>query len=114
DHLPHPAWLRDAHTNIVWCNRAYAQAVGASAASVIAEQTEFSVKGVRGPAIKGIAPKAPGKSLAQAAFDTGRAAATSAHIVMAGHRRLMEITEIPMPSLGMTLGSARDITREEE
>jgi signal transduction histidine kinase len=109
DHIPAPVWLRNARTEIVWCNRAYAQAVGQTAATVAAEQKELSAK----PAAKS-AKAAPGKALAQLALDTGAVETVAAHVIMAGRRCLMNVHEIPLHTLHMTLGYAQDMTREEE
>jgi signal transduction histidine kinase len=109
DALPLPLWMRDTRTGLMWCNRAYARLLDTSAATVIAEQRELPFK----PAKKGAA-KTPGKTLAQAALDNASAESTTAHIIAGGQRRLMTVTESPLPGGLGTLGSAQDITREEE
>lgn len=108
DQLPAPLWMRNARTEITWCNRAYAQAVDASPATVIAEQRELPLK---------IAKKGggePGRALAQQALDSAQPESAQGHIILRGSRRLMDIQEIPLPASRMTLGIARDISREEE
>jgi len=107
DQLPSPLWMRNARTEITWCNRAYAQAVDASPATVIAEQRELSVKTTK----KGTEQI---KSLAQQALDSGKGESLQGHIILRGSRRLMDVHELPLPGAQMTLGIARDVSREEE
>lgn len=109
DHLPVPLWLRDQRTALHWCNRAYAQILGSTAAAAIAEQRELPFK----PAKKGGGTKLPGQMLAQDSLDHNAAATATAHIVAGGQRRLMAVTEVPLPAAAGTLGIAQDITREE-
>lgn len=104
DLLPVPLWLRNAQTDITWCNRAYATGLDSSPATVVAEQRELSIKGKKGS----------GRLLAQQALDTGKPQNIGGHIIMSGKRRLMDIQEIPLAASGITLGMARDISREEE
>ncbi len=109
DRFPQPLWLRNARTEIIWCNRAYAEAVKISPATVIAEQRELSLKPLRRSA-----GKMPGKTMAQAALDAGAAEMIAAHMIVGGSRRLVNVFEIPLPAAGMVLGFTQDITREEE
>jgi signal transduction histidine kinase len=106
DTLALPLWMRNLRTDIVWCNRAYAQLLDTSSATVIAEQKELPAKAA-GKKI------AAGRALAQDVLDKGSAASVLSHIVTGGSRRLMNITEIPLSASGMTLGMAQDVTREE-
>ena len=110
DIAPMPLWMRNARTELIWCNRAYAAAMDMSQATVIAEQKELPVKA----AAKKTAQRAPGRALAQSAFDSGTTETAQAHVIVAGTRKLMVVHEIPMPALHITLGMARDISREEE
>lgn len=102
-----PLWMRNNRTDIVWCNRAYAQLLDTTSATVIAEQKELPLK----PTVK---KSGGGRALAQEALDQGKPLQTAAHIIAGGSRRLMSVTEIPMTGTGMTLGVAQDITREED
>ncbi len=106
-----PMWLRDTTGRIIWCNRAYAQSVEATPATVINEQKELPAKPLR----KGIStPRSTGRTLAVEAIESGDARQAQAHIVIEGRRRFMQITEQPLPEAYGTLGSAIDLTREEE
>ncbi|MEM6780863.1 MAG: ATP-binding protein [Pseudomonadota bacterium] len=105
DALPQLMWIRDAKHEITWCNRAYADALGITPATVIAEQKEIAVT-------KGKGPKA--KELAQKALAEGAPQAAQVHAIMNGKRRFISISETPLPASDQTLGAAQDITREEE
>lgn len=110
DVLPVPLWMRDSKTDLAWCNRAYAAALEITAASVVAEQKELPQSSKKSPT----AQRPAGRALAQTAFDTMERQVTQAHIVLSGARRLLQIQEIPLTGLGMTLGMAEDLTRQEE
>lgn len=111
DTVPAPLWMRDSRTDLTWCNQAYAATLDTTHATVIAEQKELPVKAA---ARKAPAAKSPGRGLAQAVLDSGKAETVTAHVIAGGSRRLMAIQEIPLPAFHGTLGIARDITREEE
>jgi signal transduction histidine kinase len=114
DHLPLPLWMRDIKSDLIWCNRAYAAVLDTSPASVVAEQREFP-QTAKTQIKKGTAAQASsGRALAQMAFDTGTSQITQAHIILSGARRLLQIQEVPLPGLGMTLGMAEDMTRLED
>ncbi|HEY8189782.1 MAG TPA: PAS-domain containing protein, partial [Micavibrio sp.] len=117
DQVPVPLWMRNAHTDLVWCNRAYAAALDSSPASIVAEQNELP-RTVKTPARSKNAAspqqKLPGRGLAQAALDSGQTETAQTHVVLAGARRLLQVREIPLPGLALTLGMAQDLTREEE
>lgn len=105
DSLPQMMWIRDANFTIIWCNRAYATALGTTPATIIAEQKEIAVT-------KGKGPKA--RELAQKALAEGAAQTAQVHAIMNGKRRFIHLSETPLPSSDQTLGTAQDITREEE
>jgi signal transduction histidine kinase len=109
DNVPIPLWMRDINADIISCNRAYALALDSTPATVIAEQIELPLKYVKK---KNVIP--PGKPLAINALETEKIISSRAHVILSGKRILMEITEIPLSSLGITLGIADDVTREEE
>ena len=93
-------------TDIVWCNDTYAELVGQTPATVIARQHEISFttkKAARKP-----------KDLARTALDGGKAQIIKAPVISSGKRCFMEIKEEPLSQTNYTLGSARDLTREED
>ena len=111
DLAPMPLWMRNGQTDLIWCNRAYATILDSSPATIIAEQRELPQTARKKRAST---PVPAGRVLAQAAFDAGAPQPTQAHIIHAGARLLWDITETPLPGLGVTLGAAHDRTREEE
>lgn len=110
DNLPLPLWLRDLHANLTWCNKAYAQLADSSVASVIADQTELSIKAAK----KNNVSSPVGKALAQQAVDNKGAQYSQGHIVRDGKRHYFEITEIPLPAGNHCLGMGIDRTKESE
>jgi signal transduction histidine kinase len=110
DLLPAPVWLRDNRTDIIWANRAYAQLLETTPASVVADQRELPQSSKSSP--KKLHPI--GRALAQAALDNNAAQTAQAHVVLSGARRLLQVQESPLSSLNLTVGMAEDLTREEE
>lgn len=94
--VPRPLWLRDKGEagKIIWCNAAYASAVGLSAAQVVEQQ-------------KPLAPRA-------ATPEGGGGPEERVTIVIGGQRRVMDVLRAPVPALGTTLGMALDASREDE
>ncbi len=109
DSVSIPIWLRGGDLDLGACNLAYARAVGAdSPAAVIAAGTELVPAGQVREA----------RALAARARAAGQARSESFHLVMAGARRLVEITEAPTPATEegglVTIGMAVDRTDREE
>lgn len=113
DTAPMPLWLRDSTGQLTWCNRAYAAALDTTPATVIAEQRELPLKAATGKGAAALSKNA-GRALAQAALDKGGAEQMRAHTILGGKRRLVVLREAPLAGSAMTLGSALDVTREEE
>lgn len=109
DQQPYPVWMRNNRTEIIWCNRAYAQTLDTTPASVIAEQRELATK-----AAKKTTGSNASRALAQAALDQGGSQNMRGHMIVAGQRRLVNIIETATPGQNQTIGMALDITREEE
>lgn len=101
DSLPFPVWMRDDDFNISWCNRFYATLMGATPATVVAEQKEFSVSGAQGKSVR---------ALAQQALTEGATKSLKAHVVAGGDRRMMEIFESAIPGEKFQIGCAFDMT----
>lgn len=124
DSIEAPVWVRDDDLSLIYCNRAYVEAVdGKSADDVVARGRE-------------IAPRISvreARALAAAARAAAETRKSPFHMVIDGSRRLMEVTEAPskiarpdstdsgaeatLLSDGtgrMTAGIAYDITRQEE
>jgi signal transduction histidine kinase/PAS domain-containing protein len=95
DAIPLPLWRRGEDFALVDCNAAYAAALDASCAAVLAEQRELVSGSGRGR--MGAADSQGGERR---------------HVIIAGARRLLEISEIPTAS-GGTIGFAIDCTQVE-
>lgn len=103
ERLPMPVWRRDGALALVACNTAFADAVESQPARVIAE----------GRMLGGNALAERGGVLAERARKAGVPHSESHHVVVAGSRRLLNFTEIPL-SDGGTIGIASDETAREE
>ncbi|PZQ48655.1 MAG: histidine kinase [Micavibrio aeruginosavorus] len=106
DSLPLAVWLRDGAGDLIWANRAYAAMLGIEQKDIRANQAEIviSAKG------QGRAPK----DMARDALAEGKPQTSCSHIIVSGKRHWMELNEQPLPTSNMTLGFARDLTRQED
>jgi PAS domain S-box-containing protein len=110
DQLPLPLWMRDPKLQLLWVNKAYAQLMDSTVATVIAEQKELPFKVLK----KTASQKVPGKVQAQAAIDEQQSQNLQAHINLQGKRRSMEVVENALPQNNGTFGLALDLTREDD
>ena len=94
DALPVPVWIRDAGLALRWVNRAYAEAVEAGPNDVLAEQRELAA----GAIAEG------GRSLARRALEIGMPQSETEHVVVAGERRFLSVTEAPLSPDGEPVG----------
>ncbi|PWC92706.1 histidine kinase [Azospirillum sp. TSO5] len=103
DALPVPVWMRDRSLRLSWCNRAYARAVDGDPDSVVTEGRELT---------------ATGRALAERARSGGFAQSDRAPVVIGTERRLLEVTEAPLPLTDgggtLVVGYALDLTPLEE
>ncbi len=108
DLMPIPAWLRDANMNIVRSNAAYARALDLPQDEILKGQYELTSTTARGGS---------GRALAAEAQEKGAPQSERRHVILAGKRQLLEITEIPY-DLGEegkgVFGVALNVTAEEE
>jgi PAS domain S-box-containing protein len=109
DALPTPIWMRDGDLALIYCNQAYARAVGADTPDSAAETgTELVPSGAVREA----------RALAARARASGMTRSEPFHLVMEGARRLVEVAETPFPGGNnggvLTSGIAIDRTRQEE
>ncbi|SDH25181.1 sensor histidine kinase [Roseospirillum parvum] len=112
DALPLPVWQRDADLALVYCNRAYAQAVGApDPAAVVADGRELAEG----------AEARRARALAAAARAGGGTHGGTFSVVMGGDRRRLAITEtaLDLPADDgnedrLTVGLGIDVTDREE
>ena len=98
--------MRNAQSEITWCNKAYSDLLEQTPASVVAEQHELSLN-TKTTSLKP-------KSLAQKALTYGEAQAMTSHIICGGKRRYINMSEAPLSGSNFTIGIIHDLTREEE
>ena len=103
DALPVPVWGRDENLTLIYCNEAYAKAIGRARSEVLAEGIE----------LPGAALAQTSRDLAGRAYDGGGTESETHHVVVAGERRLLELSERPL-TRGLLLGMARDVTAVED
>ncbi|MEJ1970644.1 MAG: PAS-domain containing protein [Rhizomicrobium sp.] len=95
DALPVPVWLRDKALSLVWGNRAFLAATGASdAAAAVATQATLD---------------RTERDLAATAKNQGTAYEARRFAVVGGQRRALAFTETPLDDAGV-VGSALDVT----
>jgi signal transduction histidine kinase len=100
DAIPLPVWRRDRELRLIDCNTAYAAALDADREAVLAEGRELSAASARD------------KALALARAAAGGLRSERRHLVIAGSRRLLEVTEMTDKG-GGTIGFAVDRTDQE-
>jgi signal transduction histidine kinase len=101
DALAVPVWRRDRDLRLVDCNAAYAAMLDLSREAILARGGELAPEDGEG------APPAIARAAAAGSARTERR-----HVVVAGSRRLLEITEMP-DAAGGTIGFAIDCTALE-
>jgi len=95
DAIPIPVWLRDSSRALAWGNRAYLTAVGqpdngaAVAGQVSIDKSE--------------------RDLASAALSEGHSVDAKRFVVLAGQRRALALSHVPIPDGGI-VGTAIDVT----
>ena len=103
--LPRPLWLRRvANQEIIWCNEAYARAMGRSREETLDGQIEFAPKSQYGAA----------RDLACKSVEQDRIQVEERHVVVDGTRKLFRIIETPVMLEGYIVGIAFDQTELEE
>ncbi|HYD18372.1 MAG TPA: ATP-binding protein [Patescibacteria group bacterium] len=105
--LPFPVWVRNHKLDITWCNKAYARIVDDTTASVVADQKELPITGAGKDDLTQ-------RVLAQKALAKLGSQSLRGHMIVEGQRRLIEVTEIPLPAEKRVVGIAIDVTKEEE
>jgi signal transduction histidine kinase len=101
DAIPVPVWRRNRDMVLIDCNAAYAAALDAPREVVLGEGRELASANARGKVV----------ALAQAAAK-GEPQSERRHVVIAGSRRLLAVTEMPDRD-GGTIGFAIDRTDVE-
>jgi signal transduction histidine kinase len=101
--LPVPIWRRGPDLELVDCNPSFAAAVDASMTQAVAERRMLG----------GDEAAQRARQLATLARTALTLQSDAFHVVIAGARRLLEITETPLGD-GGTIGIAIDVTEREE
>lgn len=104
DSVPVAVWYRDENIRITLCNSVYAGLAETTPQEVIQKGQEW-IKQERQNSPYNLAIKAKTTRLAQS---------QQIHIVVAGLRRLVEITELPLEEQNSSVGFAVDMTEIEE
>ena len=106
--LPFPVWLRGTDLNLTRCNQAYAKALDLSPEDVLRDQHELTSATAKGGS---------GRALAAGALAANKAQSERRHVIVAGKRQLLEITEAPYEMADGTkgiFGFALNVTAEED
>lgn len=102
--IPVALWYRDANCNISYCNSAYANALELTVGEVLETHKELMDP----------TRKESAYYLARRVRETGIRQSLRTHVVIDGVRRLLELTEIPLPDQDNSIGYALDLTEVEE
>jgi signal transduction histidine kinase len=105
DAIAMPVWLRGPDLSLIQCNQAFARAVeAATPGDAVADGAEIA-----GPS------QGAGRALAiQAQIAGGEPVHKTLHAIVAGERRLLEVTEVLLPATGQVAGFAIDHTELAE
>lgn len=104
NNIPVALWGRDAQGKLTYCNQVFAGILDSSPEIILKEGRELIDK------TRSSSPHA----LAQRALATGTIQSKRCHIVVDGHRRMIETAEIPLSDKSGTIGYAMDFTEHEE
>lgn len=99
--LQFPVWIRDPNSRLTWCNDAYASAVESTTEQTVEKQLQFSTTN-----------SASLSELSKEALKTQKPTNLKSHVVINGHRHLLELTEVPFET--GTIGFALDQTESEK
>lgn len=108
DIIPHPIWIRNQISKITWVNKTYADSLSMTPADIIEEQKELPISSSRKN------KQRSATEMAKQAIRTGQEQDEKLHLIVGGQRCLYKISETPLTHKGITIGSAQDITKEEE
>lgn len=104
DLVPMAIWYRGADNKINFCNQVYAGILDTIPQRALEEERELVEK------TKSYSPF----QLAQKAVVTAQPQSKRAHVVIEGHRRMLEITTVPLVDKKESIGYAVDLTDIEE
>ena len=101
-------WMRNSTGDLIWCNNYYAEILKATPQAVLLAQKELPFTADKKVTTKN------NKEMAELALQSGTLQKDRRHMIIDGNRHLMDIVEIPVPHLDITIGETWDISREEE
>lgn len=104
----YPVWMRNARGELIWCNNYYAEVLKTTPEDAIRDQKELPFTTAKKSAQK------TNQDMAELALRSGIAQKDRRHMVIDGNRHLMDIVELPVPHLDITVGETWDISREDE
>lgn len=106
DSFHHPVWVRNKRNDIIWCNRQYSELLVTTPEQALIEQKDLNFSKKPGSRSLG--------EMSSTALSSNLPQTEQRHMIVQGDRRLYEIEVTPVPHLDLTVGHARNITREEE
>lgn len=101
-------WMRNAQGELIWCNNYYAEVLKTTPESVIQDQKELPFTAAKKNTLK------TNKDMAELALRSGTSQKDRRHMIIDGNRHLMDIVELPVPHLDITIGETWDVSREDE
>lgn len=104
----YPVWMRNHGGDIIWCNNFYAESLKTTPEDVIRDQMELPFTAAKKTAMKA------SREMAAHALETGEPQKDRRQMVIDGNRLLMDVVEIPVAHLDITIGETWDISREDE
>lgn len=104
NNIPVALWGRDGDAKITYCNQVFAGILDSTPEVVVKEGRELIDN----------ARSSSSHTLGQRAMTSGLIQSKRCHVVVDGHRRLIEMTEIPLAERAGTIGYAMDFTEQEE
>jgi len=104
--LPMPIWVHNQDFEIIWVNKRYAQILGETSASIIAEQKELPITA------QNKTESRKQRMMAQRALVQNRPQIQSGFLVVDGKRTKVDIHEIP--NAQNVIGCAIDVSRIDE
>jgi PAS domain S-box-containing protein len=107
DHLPQSIWVTNDDQKIEWCNEAYEKMVDSQRKNIIGVAEKFNP-------ILTDSYKISVAEMAKNALTTGDADDSTGRVIVNGKRRLMDVYVSPVESENFVVGSAYDITEQED
>lgn len=101
-------WMRDSSGHLIWCNNFYAECLQTTPAQVLEQQMELQFTAAKKTTLK------TNRDMAAQALQSGQVQRDRRHMIINGNRHLMDIVEIPVSHLDITVGETWDVSREDD